>query len=164
MAAAFSLILTERYEWYQFSHVALSTKVNEHISQNVRWLLHVWSWSQETLSIPDNPLVVRSSAPSWCLALTWRYSTQSVTFLQLIDRVHSPAQTQNLTTNLLLETLVVTAVTEAREMVSGSNDPARRIAFLSRSSMSRIAGSSGELKWTKSTIKLWVGVGVGWFH
>lgn len=45
--------------------------------------------------------------------------------------------------NLLLETLVVTAVTEAREMVSGSSDPASRMAFLSRSSMSRMAGSSG---------------------
>lgn len=54
--------------------------------------------------------------------------------------------------NLLLETLVVTAVTDAREMVSGSNDPARRIAFLSRSSMSRIAGSSGQLKWRNSTL------------
>lgn len=54
--------------------------------------------------------------------------------------------------NLLLETLVVTAVTDAREMVSGSNDPARRIAFLSRSSMSRIAGSSGRLKQSKSTL------------
>lgn len=48
--------------------------------------------------------------------------------------------------HLLLETLVVTAVTEARETVSGSRDSASRIAFLSRSSMSRIAGSSKELK------------------
>lgn len=44
--------------------------------------------------------------------------------------------------HLLLEMLVVTAVTEAREIVSGSRDPASRIAFLSRSSMSRTAGSS----------------------
>lgn len=47
-------------------------------------------------------------------------------------------------TDLLLETLVVTAVTDAREMQSGSRPPAppRRKAFLSRSSMSRVAGSS----------------------
>lgn len=37
---------------------------------------------------------------------------------------------------------MVTAVTEARETASGSNIPARRIAFLSRSSMSSTAGSS----------------------
>lgn len=47
--------------------------------------------------------------------------------------------------HLLLETLVVTAVTEARETVSGSREPASRIAFLSRSSMSRIAGSSEKM-------------------
>lgn len=58
--------------------------------------------------------------------------------------------------DLLLETLVVTAVTDAREMVSGSSDPARRIAFLSKSSMSRIAGSSGQLKTNKSTLKHWL--------
>lgn len=47
-------------------------------------------------------------------------------------------------TDLLLETLVVTAVTEAREMQSGSRPPTppRRMAFLFRSSMSRMAGSS----------------------
>lgn len=39
---------------------------------------------------------------------------------------------------------MVTAVTEAREMVSGSIAPAIRLAFLSMSSMSRIAGSSGQ--------------------
>lgn len=44
--------------------------------------------------------------------------------------------------DLLLEMFVVTAVTEAREMVSGSSIPARRIAFRSISSMSRTAGSS----------------------
>lgn len=55
--------------------------------------------------------------------------------------------------DLLLETLVVTAVTEAREMVSGSSDPARRIAFLSKSSMSRIAGSSGQSKQNNWTLK-----------
>lgn len=54
--------------------------------------------------------------------------------------------------HLLLETLVVTAVTEAREMVSGSRDPARRMAFLSRSSISRTAGSSGPVTASKSTV------------
>lgn len=40
---------------------------------------------------------------------------------------------------------MVTAVTEAKEMVSGSSIPARRIAFLSKSSMSRTAGSSARI-------------------
>lgn len=44
--------------------------------------------------------------------------------------------------DLLLETLVVTAVTEASEMVSGSGPPPRRMDFPSRSSASRMAGSS----------------------
>ncbi len=50
--------------------------------------------------------------------------------------------------DLLLETLVVTAVTEASEMVSGSSPPPRRMVFLSRSSASKIAASSAN----KSTV------------
>ncbi len=43
---------------------------------------------------------------------------------------------------------MVTAVTEASEMVSGSSPPPRRMVFLSRSSASKIAASSAN----KSTV------------
>lgn len=43
---------------------------------------------------------------------------------------------------LLLDTLVVTAVTEASEMVSGSTPPPMNMPWRSRSSVSKIAGSS----------------------
>lgn len=48
--------------------------------------------------------------------------------------------------DLLLETLVVTAVTEAREMVSGSSPPPNRMALRSMSSVSKTAGSSEKHK------------------
>lgn len=45
---------------------------------------------------------------------------------------------------LLFETLSVTAVTEASEMVSGSGPPPMNMPWRSRFSVSRIAGSSGD--------------------
>lgn len=53
-------------------------------------------------------------------------------------------------THLLLDTLVVTAVTEAREMASGSASPARNMLCRSKFSVSRIAGSSERPKKNKS--------------
>ena len=47
-------------------------------------------------------------------------------------------------THRLLETLVVSAVTEARDTVSGSSPSPSRMARRSRSSISSTAGSSGE--------------------
>lgn len=44
---------------------------------------------------------------------------------------------------LLLDTLVVTAVTEASEIVSGSGPPFKNMPWRSKFSVSRIAGSSG---------------------
>lgn len=45
---------------------------------------------------------------------------------------------------LLFDTLVVTAVTEAKEMVSTSGPPPMNMAWRSRFSVSRMAGSSGD--------------------
>lgn len=60
--------------------------------------------------------------------------------------VPSPPGLQKLTSgpHLLFETLVVTAVTEAKEMVSGSSAHPCLMAFRSRSSASKTAGSSAQ--------------------
>lgn len=125
--------------------------------------------TQRNIHPPGNPPVFQNLAPSLYLALTWknRNNTRFQLALQtifteswltgscwtssawLFTRLHVVGIKM---WHLLLETLVVTAVTEAREMVSGSRDPARRMAFLSRSSISRTAGSSGPVSASKSTI------------
>lgn len=56
-------------------------------------------------------------------------------------------------THRLLETLVVRAVTEAKDTESGSSPSASRMPRRSRSSISSTAGSSGE----EETLTRWAG-------
>lgn len=91
--------------------------------------------------LPGNPLVVQNWAPSWCPALIcYTKNHRNKIWLTKQKKTKKNLDTSN-NACLLFDTFVVTAVTEAMEMVSGSGPPIN-IPLRSMFCVSKTAGSS----------------------